>query len=92
MNFWHPFQRREQDLDEEIRAHFAMAVRERIERGEDPAEAEAVVRREFGNRLLIEETTRDMWGWGWCAARDSRRWRCYRWPWGSAPIRPSLAW
>jgi GTP cyclohydrolase III len=33
--------RRDQELNEEIRAHLAMAVRERIEQGEDPAEAEA---------------------------------------------------
>ncbi|MGH9447022.1 MAG: permease prefix domain 1-containing protein [Terriglobia bacterium] len=36
-----PRKRRDQDLDEEIRAHLAMAIRERIEQGEDPAEAEA---------------------------------------------------
>jgi putative ABC transport system permease protein len=43
---------RHQELDEEIRAHLAMAIRERIERGEDPAEAEANARREFGNEAL----------------------------------------
>ncbi|MGH9452491.1 MAG: ADOP family duplicated permease [Terriglobia bacterium] len=56
---------REQELDEEIRSHLAMATRERIEQGEDPAEAEASVRREFGNETLVKEVTRDMWGWGW---------------------------
>lgn len=42
MKFFPFFKRRKQrerDLDEEIRAHLAMAVRERIERGEDPAAA-----------------------------------------------------
>jgi predicted permease len=57
--------RRDQELDEEIRAHLAMAIRERIERGEDPAEAEANARREFGNATLVKEVTRDMWGWRW---------------------------
>jgi putative ABC transport system permease protein len=57
--------RREQDLDEEIRAHMAIAIRERIEQGESPAEAEANARREFGNATLVKEVTRDMWGWRW---------------------------
>lgn len=55
--------RRERELDEEIRAHLAMAVRDRIERGEDPREAELAARREFGNRTLVEEATREVWGW-----------------------------
>lgn len=57
--------RREQELDEEIRTHFAMAIQERIEQGENPAEAEANARREFGNVGLVKEVTRDMWGWRW---------------------------
>ena len=56
---------RDRDLDEEIRSHLVMAARERIEQGEDPAKAEASVRREFGNETLVKEVTRDMWGWGW---------------------------
>ena len=58
-------EQREQKLEDEIRAHLAMAVRERIERGESPAEAEANARREFGNATLVKEVTRDMWGWRW---------------------------
>jgi putative ABC transport system permease protein len=42
-----------------------MAVRERIEHGENPADAEANARREFGNATLVKEVTRDMWGWRW---------------------------
>jgi putative ABC transport system permease protein len=57
--------RREHELEEEIRAHLAMAIRERIEQGEGPAEAEANARREFGNVALVKEVTRDMWGWRW---------------------------
>jgi putative ABC transport system permease protein len=56
--------RRDQSLDEEIEAHLAMATRDRIERGEDAHAAEAATHREFGNRTLIQETTREMWGWG----------------------------
>ncbi|HEX5481473.1 MAG TPA: ABC transporter permease, partial [Terriglobia bacterium] len=62
---WFKRKRREQELDEEIRVHLAMAIRERIERGEDPAEAEANARREFGNAALVKEVTRDVWGWRW---------------------------
>jgi len=62
---WPPFQRRhrERELDEEIQAHLAMAIRDRIERGESPEQAALAVRREFGNRALIRETTRRMWRW-----------------------------
>ncbi|HEX5481471.1 MAG TPA: ABC transporter permease [Terriglobia bacterium] len=62
---WFGRKRREHELDEEIRAHLAMAIRERIERGEDPTEAEANARREFGNATLVKEVTRDVWGWRW---------------------------
>src|SRR5229473_3402772 len=54
---------RDTELDEEIRAHFRMAIEDRIARGETPAEAERNARREFGNQLLVKEVTRDMWGW-----------------------------
>jgi putative ABC transport system permease protein len=56
---------REQELEEEIRGHLAMAIRERMEQGEDRAEAEANARREFGNATLVKEVTREMWGWSW---------------------------
>src|SRR5262245_36376279 len=61
-----PFLRRrqrEEELEEEIRAHLEMAARDRIERGEDEAKAREFVRREFGNVGLIKEVTREMWGW-----------------------------
>ena len=56
---------RERDLDDEIRTHLVMAIRQRIERGEDPATAERNARRELGNEPLVKEVTRDMWGFGW---------------------------
>ncbi|HYW43117.1 MAG TPA: ABC transporter permease [Bryobacteraceae bacterium] len=65
MSMW-PFSSRRprgQELDEEIRAHLAMATRDRIERGEEPRTAERAARREFGNRTLIEEAVRETWGW-----------------------------
>ena len=51
---WFGRKQREQELDDEIRSHLAMAIRERIERGEDPTEAEANARREFGNVPLVK--------------------------------------
>ncbi len=57
--------RREEELDEELRGHLEMAIRDRMERGERREEAEAAVRREFGNVLLVKEVTRQMWGWVW---------------------------
>src|SRR6266853_4917826 len=61
------FSRRKQadrELEEEIRAHLAIAEQERRDRGETSREAKQNARRELGNELLIRETTRDMWGWG----------------------------
>lgn len=62
MPFWGG-RRRYEDLDEEIRLHLEMAKRDRIERGENPSDAERNARAEFGNSLLIKEVTRDVWGW-----------------------------
>ena len=53
---------RDDDLDEEIRAHFEMAVRDRIARGESPDAARDAARREFGNVSHVKEVTREMWG------------------------------
>jgi macrolide transport system ATP-binding/permease protein len=60
--FWRLL-RRNGEIEEEIRSHFELAVRERVKAGEDPREAEFAVRREFGNVELVREVTRDMWGW-----------------------------
>ena len=60
-----PLWRRNQDaeLEEEVRAHLQLAARDRVERGEAPADAAASARREFGNVMLVRESTRDSWGW-----------------------------
>src|SRR5512146_359390 len=70
--WWKKGQARE--LDEEIQSHLAMAARERQQRGATPEAAQAEARREFGNVLLVKETTRDMWGWTplECLAQDLR--------------------
>jgi len=53
----------DRELDEELRAHLAIAERERRDQGESSREAKQNARRELGNELLIKETTRGMWGW-----------------------------
>ena len=56
---------RDRELREELRTHLEMATRDRIERGEQPADAAAAARREFGNVAYVQEATREMWGWMW---------------------------
>jgi predicted permease len=60
-----PTARRDDDLDDEIRAHFAMAIADRIKRGDSPEEAAAAARREFGNVGHVKEVTRESWGGVW---------------------------
>jgi len=56
---------RERDLDEEIQAHLALEIQQRIEGGLTPADAESSARRAFGNIALVEDATRSAWGYGW---------------------------
>src|SRR4051812_16767937 len=49
------------DLDEEIRGHIALSVKERIERGEDPDAARLAALREFGNVTLTRDSMRAVW-------------------------------
>ena len=55
----------ENELDDEIRGHLALSVRERIERGEDPEAARYAALREFGNVTLTRESMRDVWRSRW---------------------------
>src|SRR6266545_5078292 len=65
MSTWAWFSRKREDreLDEELQTHLELATRDRIERGETPEAAARAARREFGNRTLIKEVTRDVWRW-----------------------------
>jgi predicted permease len=69
-----PWRRRDDELDEEIRAHIEMSAREREDRGATADEARAAARREFGNVGLVKETTRDTWSW----VRLERLWQDVR--------------
>jgi putative ABC transport system permease protein len=42
-----------------------MAASDRVGRGASAARAQQSARREFGNVALIEQVTRDQWGWRW---------------------------
>lgn len=59
---------KQEEFDEEIRAHFALEVQRRVEAGETPEEAELAARRLFGNVGLVKEVTRAVWGWAWLDA------------------------
>jgi len=61
MKFWR--QRKDEELDAEIRSHLDEAIRDRIARGEAPDEARTNALREFGNVGLVKEVTRETWGW-----------------------------
>src|SRR6201981_2027032 len=65
---WFPsfgFQRRKRELQEEIDAHLQMAIADRVARGEAEETARQAAAREFGNILLVQDVTRQMWGGGW---------------------------
>ncbi len=64
MRLW-GWERRKDDLSEELEAHLRMAVEDRVGRGESPERARAEAMREMGNALLVADVTRDQWGWAW---------------------------
>src|SRR5215471_14952540 len=49
------------DLDEEIRGHLAISIKDRIERGDDAASARLAALKEFGNVTLTVESMRRVW-------------------------------
>jgi predicted permease len=57
--------RKNQELDEELEAHFRLAIRENMAAGLSEKEARAAAHREFGNTDLFKASTRDVWGWTW---------------------------
>src|SRR5882724_8633725 len=59
------------DLDEEIRGHLALSIKERIERGEDPASARLAALKEFGNVTLTRESMRSVWRPRWLEAAEA---------------------
>ncbi len=64
MTRW-PWERAKENLSEELESHLTIAIGDRVARGEDPAQARAAALRELGNLPLIEDVTRERWGWIW---------------------------
>jgi putative ABC transport system permease protein len=62
-----PWQRqnRQEELEQELQSHLQMAASDRIDRGESVQRAQHAARREFGNVALVQQVTRDQWGWLW---------------------------
>ena len=58
-------ERNSQDLDRELEAHIALEIRQRIDHGETPEEADRAARKTFGNHTRIAEQTRDVWRFRW---------------------------
>jgi putative ABC transport system permease protein len=61
---WLAFLRRgrtDREIADEIAAHLEMATRDRIERGESPADARFAAMRELGNLDQVREETRRVW-------------------------------
>jgi putative ABC transport system permease protein len=53
------------ELDEEIRGHLAISIKERIDRGEDPTSARLAALKEFGNVTLTRDSIKRVWGNRW---------------------------
>ena len=53
------------DLDEEIRGHLAISIKQRIEEGEDPTSARLAALKEFGNVTLTRDSIRGVWRSRW---------------------------
>src|SRR5258705_8393468 len=59
------------DLDDEIRGHLALSIKERIERGEDPQSARLAALKEFGNVTLTRESMQGVWRHRWLDAAEA---------------------
>ena len=55
----------DRELDDEIRGHLALSVKERIERGEDPEAARLAALREFGYVPAMRDSMRRVWYSRW---------------------------
>jgi predicted permease len=59
------------ELDEEIRGHMALSIKERIERGEDPEAARRAALREFGYVADVRDSMRRVWYSRWYDAAEA---------------------
>ena len=64
----------EREIDDEIRGHIALAIKERIDGGEDPEAARRAAYAEFGYLPAVRESVRQVWYGRWLdAAADFAR-------------------
>jgi predicted permease len=61
----------ERDLDEEIRGHLAINIKERIDRGEDPVSARRAALMEFGYLPAVRDEMRRVWYSRWYDAVEA---------------------
>src|SRR6185295_14800662 len=59
------------ELDEEIRGHMAISMKDRLERGDDPESARLAALREFGNVTLTRDSMQSVWRWRWQDQADA---------------------
>jgi putative ABC transport system permease protein len=59
------------ELDDEIRGHLALSLKERIDRGEDPASARLAALKDFGNVTLTRDSILGVWRPRWLDAADA---------------------
>ena len=57
--------KRDERLKDEIQAHIDFETQENIEDGMPPEEARHAAMRKFGNVVLAQERSREIWGWLW---------------------------
>lgn len=53
------------ELEEEMRLHCELRERNHRETGAMPRDARDAARRQFGNEMLLHDTSRDAWGFSW---------------------------
>src|SRR5689334_2704191 len=59
------------ELDDEIRGHMALSIKERVERGEDPEAARLAALKEFGNVTLTRDSMQAVWRPRWFDTVDA---------------------
>ncbi len=58
----------EREIDDEIRGHIALAIKERVDRGEDPEAARRAAYAELGYLPAVRESVRQVWYSWWVEA------------------------
>ena len=62
---WWQRERREHDLARELQTHLDLEAAEQREQGLSAQAAASAAQRSFGNRALVQEDVRRIWGWTW---------------------------